>query len=337
MTESHPPFTMGEYAAVLAHLAHYPVAHRADVLARLDVSEAEWTEADKRLPAAMIQGLLDEDPSLGDVFNDAFVPVKGRLKSEKPEIASLPPLRPPLAPATPLVASAGPAALPALEPAPPGLAPPEPVFTPPAPVFTPPEPAFAPPAFIFAPPEPVAPPVDRAALVPVGMRHFKSLKGTEAAVSATPAPAPALPFRAAIAGEAAAIAKPDPSSLVPEGMRGFKSLSGTHGVTLPSKGPALPFAGVKEPPPAPPPPVVVSPPLDLPPFSVEQYASLCVELELDPARTAETLLRYRLTPSLRAALDASWRERMAQASDLYAAWSQAVTRYKTWKLQQPPR
>ena len=44
-----------------------------------------------------------------------------------------------------------------------------------------------------------------------------------------------------------------------------------------------------------------------------------------------------MTPELRASLDASWRERLAQASGLYTAWSQAVTRYKTWKLQQPKR
>lgn len=167
------------------------------------------------------------------------------------------------------------------------------------------------------------------------MRGFKSLKGTEAARDA--APALTLPFRAPATGEPSAMAKSDPRSLVPAGMRGFTNLSGTQGVSPLPATPALPFAGAKPPPPAPPPPLAVKPPLDLPSFSVEQYASLCVELELDPAHALETLLRYRLTAEQRTALDAAWRERMAQAADLYAAWSQAVARYKTWKLQQPKR
>jgi len=344
---------MGEYATVLAYLSHYPGAQRADVFLRLEVNEGEWKEADEGLSDAMIQELLEEKRALSDAFNAAFVPVKRRLKKEKPEITSLTPLRPPLAAAKPLVAMAEPPALPAVAPPAPVFtlpasvfAPPAPVFTPPAPVFTPPAevfappaPVFAPPAFIFAPPAPVLS-SDRESIVPVGMRHFKSLKGTEAV--ADEAPAPALPFRASVPGEPPAQAKAEPRSLVPAGMRGFTNLSGTQGVNPLPAGPALPFAGAKgpppaPPPPAPPPPLAGKPPLDLPSFSVEQYASLCVELELDPARAAETLQRYRLTQEQRTALDAAWRERMAQAADLYASWSQAVTRYKAWKLQQPKR
>jgi hypothetical protein len=320
MTESYPPLTIGEYATVLAHLFHYSAEPRADVLLRLEVHEGEWKEADERWSDAMIQELLEENHALGDTFNDAFVPVKRRLKQEKPEIASLTPLRPPLAAAKPLVAIAEPPTLPALAPT--------------APVFALPAPVVAPPAFIFAPPAPVLS-SDRDSLVPVGMRNFKSLKGTEAAQDA--APAPTLPFRAPVSGEPSAMAKPESHSLVPAGMRGFTNLSGTQGVNPLPATPALPFAAAKGPPPAPPPPLAVKPPPDLPSFSVEQYASLCVELELDPAHTLETLQRYRLTQEQRTALDAAWRERMAHASDLYAAWSQAITRYKTWKLQQPKR
>jgi hypothetical protein len=340
MTESPPPLTMRDYAAVLAYLSHYPGEQRADVLDRLEVSEGEWKEADKRWPAAMIQELLDEDHSLSDAFNDAFVSVKRRLKKEKPDIESLTPLRPSTSSAAkPLVVPAEPPAQPASAPAASVFAPSAPVFAPPAPVFAPPAPVFAPPALISSPPAPVVA-SDHESLVPLGMRNFKSLKGTHAVVDA--APAPALPFRAPITGEPSAMAKAEPRSLVPEGMRGFTSLSGTQGVNPLPAGPALPFAGAKgpppaPPPPAPPPPIVGKPPSDLPSLSVEQYASLCVELELEPERTAETLQRYRLTPEQRVSLDASWRERLAQASGLYAAWTQAVTRYKTWKLQQPRR
>jgi hypothetical protein len=323
MTERHPPLTIEEYATVLAYLAHYAGAPRVDVFLRLEVNEVEWQEADEGLSNAMIQELLEEQRALSDAFNGAFVPVKRRLKKEMPELASVLPLRPPLAVAPPAAAVS---------------APPEPVFAPPAAVVAPPAPVFAPPAFIFAPPAPVV--SDRDALVPVGMRHFKSLKGTEAA--ADPAPAPALPFRPSLPGEPSALAGSEPRSLVPAGMRGFTSLSGTQGASPLPASPALPFAGTKgpppaPPPPAPPPPVAVRPPLELPSFSTEQYASLCVELELDPAGAAETLQRYRLTAEQRIALDAAWRERMARAPDLYAAWSQATSRYKAWKLQQPRR
>ena len=336
MTESPLPLTMGDYAAVLAYLSHYPGERRSDVLARLEVTEGEWTRADKRWPVAMIQELLDENRSLSDAFNDAFVSVKRRLKKEKPDIESLTPLRPSASAAKPLVAIAEPPALPASAHAAPVFAPPAPVFAPPAPVFARPAPVFAPSALISAPPAPVVA-FDHESVVPVGMRNFKSLEGTNAVVDA--APAPALPFRAPVSGEPSAMAKPEPRSLVPAGMRGFTSLSGTQGVSPLPASPALPFAGAKGPPPAPPPPppIVGKPASDLPSLSVEQYASLCVELELEPERTAETLQRYRLTPELRASLDAAWRERLAQGSGLYAAWSQAVTRYKTWKLQQPKR
>lgn len=351
--ESYPPLTMKDYAAVLAYVSHYPGQHRADVLLRLEVDDGEWKEADQRWPAAMIEELLDENRALIDAFNDAFVPVKRRLKKEKPEIASLTPLRPPLAAAKPLAGIAEPPAPPASAPVAPVFTPPAPVFTPPAPVFAPPAPVFAPPAPVFTPPAPVfappalifAPPApvvasDREALIPVGMRSFKSLKGTEAVVDT--APSPTLPFRTGPVGESSVFAKPDPRSIVPAGMRGFTSVSGTQAASLLPAGPALPFAGPKGPPPAPPPPAPPPPtagdaPIELPVFSIEQYASLCVELELDPSRATETLLRYRLTTLQRAKLDAAWRERMAQASDVYTAWSQAVTQYKTWKLQQPKR
>lgn len=325
--ESHPLLTMEEYAAVLAYLSHYPGECRADVLSRLEVNEREWEQADKRWLDAIVRDLLDENRALGDAFNGAFVPAKRRLKKEMPDIASLTPLRPPLAAAKPAVAIAELPVIPSSVPA--ALA-----FAPPAPMFEPPAPAFAPPAFILSPPASAAS-SERESLVPVGMRNFKSLKGTEAVMDA--APPPTLPFRSLAAGESSVFAAPDPNSIVPVGMRGFTSVSGTQAASPLPAGPALPFAGSKGPPPAPPPPIVVSPPQELPSLSIEQYASLCVELELEPSQTTETLLRYRLTPSLRAKLDAAWRDRMARASDVYTAWSKAVTQYKTWKLQQPKR
>jgi hypothetical protein len=67
-----------------------------------------------------------------------------------------------------------------------------------------------------------------------------------------------------------------------------------------------------------------------PPLTLEQHASLVVELAAAPESTAATLARYRLTPEARAELDAHYREKIAGSADTRAAWDRAYHSYFTW-------
>jgi hypothetical protein len=73
---------------------------------------------------------------------------------------------------------------------------------------------------------------------------------------------------------------------------------------------------------------VEPPPVSVPNFTLEQYASLCVEIALGPDRVAHTLVRYHLTPEVRAALDVQWRARFAADPGLRTAFAQAYAAYK---------
>jgi hypothetical protein len=64
-------------------------------------------------------------------------------------------------------------------------------------------------------------------------------------------------------------------------------------------------------------------------LSLEQYASLVVELAAAPARAAETLNRYGLSAADKEALDAAWRARLADARER-AAFAQACATYRAW-------
>jgi hypothetical protein len=65
-------------------------------------------------------------------------------------------------------------------------------------------------------------------------------------------------------------------------------------------------------------------------LSLEQHASLCVELTVAPERTHETLVRYGLTPELKARADAYWRERAKAEPAVEGAWASAYETYQVW-------
>jgi hypothetical protein len=105
------------------------------------------------------------------------------------------------------------------------------------------------------------------------------------------------------------------------------ALTGTSLGFVAPKGPALPFAAAT---PAAPPPKAKAPVVSVPQLSLEQYASLCVELELDPTKTEETLGRYRLSADQRKALDEAWQPRVASDPTLHTAFNAACAAYKAW-------
>lgn len=69
-------------------------------------------------------------------------------------------------------------------------------------------------------------------------------------------------------------------------------------------------------------------------FTVEQYASLCVEVQLYPARRAETLARYRITEGQKAEIDAAWGSRFQADPSARATYDQAVATYRAWLAAQ---
>lgn len=71
----------------------------------------------------------------------------------------------------------------------------------------------------------------------------------------------------------------------------------------------------------------------LPILTIEQYASLTVDLMLDPVRAPETLRRYHLTEAQRALLDASWKARLAVNASARTGFDAACAAYRAWKLQ----
>lgn len=223
-------------------------------------------------------------------------------------------------------------------------------------------------------PLPPAPPPPAPSIVPEGMRHFTSLGGTHLAPPVAPK-GPALPFQPeALGGARAAVeraiahgdavqgprpatgggpvgattadvsaalralpatpfeggaAPPKPAAadaVVPEGMRGFLGITETQDAVGGARRPATPFEAIA--PPA---------PLTAPPLSLEQYASLCVEAALHPARLPEILRRYHLTAEQRPALDAHWQGRIAGDPAVRAAWERACATYRQWLLEQRGR
>jgi hypothetical protein len=78
----------------------------------------------------------------------------------------------------------------------------------------------------------------------------------------------------------------------------------------------------------------VSAPVDTPPMlTVEQYASLTIDLLLEPGRARETLRRYHLTQAQKELLDAGWQARFAANPAAKTGFDAACSAYRAWKLQ----
>jgi hypothetical protein len=65
-----------------------------------------------------------------------------------------------------------------------------------------------------------------------------------------------------------------------------------------------------------------------PELTLQQYASLCVEIDLFPERVAQTLARYRLTLGARIRLDADWQGRFARDPALRSDFARAYGTFK---------
>jgi hypothetical protein len=215
---------------------------------------------------------------------------------------------------------------------------------------------------------PVGPATPFAAAEAAAPPQAKKLAGTALALDGPIAPA--LPF---VEGEAPPeVAVAAAPAAVPAAPSPPKNLAGTALALDAPRGPALPFA--PDPPPGPPPPARPAPgveppalaapslpPLPVvprsallaatalllpepaaasappaPPLTLEQHASLCVELAAAPGRTAEILQRYRVTAAQKEQTEAALREAFARDPAQREAWNRAYATYRDW-LTAPPR
>jgi hypothetical protein len=212
-------------------------------------------------------------------------------------------------------------------------------------VSAPVEPRAEAPAAVVAP----RPPVDSAAFsaapllsapapaprsvdvawIPEGMRGFTDLRGTQLATNADVPKGPALPFNPNAAPTLSAQPSTSRAPFIPAGMRGFTSVHGTQLAEGGPVGSALPFPGTDRSKAAIP-ARVEAPGSSFPQLSVEQYASLYVELAALPGRSTEVLDRYRITEEQRRQLDAHWAARMVADPALRQAWDSACNAYKAW-------
>lgn len=79
-----------------------------------------------------------------------------------------------------------------------------------------------------------------------------------------------------------------------------------------------------------PPPAVADEPIEAV-FPLALYASLCAELTVFPEIAESIFRRYGLeSPERRAAVDATWKERLHHDAEQYAAWEEMYRRYHTY-------
>jgi len=147
---------------------------------------------------------------------------------------------------------------------------------------------------------------DLPPLVPKGMLHFADLGSQQPAFVAPRGKA--LPFDPSAKP---ALSESEAQALVPKGMRGFKDLGGTEPSAAAPRGPTLPFRAS-------------------PPLSLEQYASLCVELSMSPAQAPSILSRYRIDEEQRRRVEDYWREQMQSDAEVREAWNKACKTFRAW-------
>ena len=148
---------------------------------------------------------------------------------------------------------------------------------------------------------------------------------------------PALPFTPSAEGDAAAPAKGKRLAQLSLGMelpRELFTATSTQppaSVTVPPSIAAVPAAT-----PAPSASVAAAPPAPAtaPPLTLQQHASLCVELAEAPERAAEIFGRYRVTAAQKEQMEAWLRDRFAREPSLRDAWNHAYVTYRDWLAQQ---
>jgi hypothetical protein len=212
-----------------------------------------------------------------------------------------------------------------------------------------PPPLVPPPATLFAETSPL-PDVPRGPALP----FTKDSAPKPPPPSPLAPPAPPAPERqvASIAsikqhlGDTAPVLKVSKLPVTPFGPPSASSQKAKHleetslGFTIPKNLPPAASARRAEPAPAPPqaaPPASPTTPAPAPRLSLEQYASLCVELGLYPDRAALTLKRYGVSPAQKDALNRYYHAALAADPALRDRWEAACRTYRDWLIQSTKR
>ncbi|MDI3291582.1 hypothetical protein [Polyangium sp. 15x6] len=281
---------LDRYAEILAHVVHFGTDRTEEVVQRFGLTLERWRAVDQAWTRELALGLQRQQREQALRFSATFNARRERLARFQPPVASI---------GHASTEAAG--------------APQE--FTPPNAM---PKPSGLPSFMLAAASAPPAPPLPAAvspwaapALIPV---H-----------TAPPATTKPLPFVEGIPSTAALRSAVEHAQVT----QGAPPLaSSPMGETLPANEEIsaiarklLPFgtqASRNE------------PPTREPELTLEQHASLHVELDLDPEQRSEILRRYGLSAEQHARLHATWNARMAVDPKLAAAWQQAVAQYRAW-------
>jgi hypothetical protein len=329
------PLPLDRWADALAHAIYFGLPRRAEVLTRLAISEPDFTAADAAWNAALVAEALEDAHPVADAFAAAFAPVIKRLKAEKPPIESIGALPVEAAPL-------------ASEPeVPPGAAA-ELTLA-----------AEAQPTFLASQAVPAQSTLSGERWARWAGVHDA---GRTNQVDVTQLMQAALPFMSNTSGTPGPAARAHPGPL-PVVKRAPAALSGTRLDEIASKGPPLPFASAAPSPVAARLPPVVRAPAALtgtsmahvepkapvlpfahrvgapasaeaqvepPALTLQQYASLSVEIGQDPAKEAEICARYGLSAAFRESAERHWRARLEAEPAARAAFDQACATYRAW-------
>jgi hypothetical protein len=301
----HGGLGLALYAAVMAHLRHFPPKKGPVVLAKLGV-EGQWPAAKRGFDALLMAESDEGEDRWLKRFGEAYSPVKERLAAERPALDTLGPLvAPPMAVAPP------PATLPAPEAPPPAAPPPTAPEAPSAPTF-------APLPLFVAPSRPKGPSREDGTPLPVQPAMVRGPRVGETAdiSSVLGSLRGAMPFaaeRSRVTPTPAAA--PAPKSSVPTGTADLGSV-------LPRA--AVPFPAASA-------PREAAPASRVSVETVQGYSVLAAELSVHWAHASAVLARHGLhSAEQKAALDQRWNERFQREPGLRSEWQGLVERYVAW-------
>jgi hypothetical protein len=291
------PIDITRYAEVMAHLRHFPADKHAEVIARMGIRRRDWDAAAARWTrerdAERAGGKLDVTIRYGRVLADT----RARLSAVQPSIESLGPY-----------------------PGPDGLAEDVGVRATSSEGHEPEtrsettdasaEPAVAVPSYLaverhaMSAPEPLPPSPPAALALPRSM-------ALTALGASTPTAAP-LPFAAEPTSGDAPFERAVAHAAEVQGPRAppREAVSGTVGISNESSG--------------------FVPPTGVPDLTLEQYASLRVELDRAPESASVALRRYGVADDARDTLDTHWKARFAADPALRMSFAQKCAEYVAW-------
>ncbi|MBK9265898.1 MAG: hypothetical protein IPM54_39675 [Polyangiaceae bacterium] len=348
VAEIDPPIGFDKWAPIAAEMLQRSSAERLEVLRRHSLTPEDWTPSDTHWSALLAHEIEAGDHARADIYAQHCA---AEFKARREKSAPTEPVRE--VEQQQVAAEQAVAAVPTIEEKPPVVDAPPPLAHVPASI-----PDEAPPMHIEMPaavpppmlPKPKAPnalqgtswslDIPKGPSLPFAPSSASGDSAVSAAKSALQMPRPAPPSTGHSLGQTSDL--PDLQKIARQIMP-FKGDAAAENTSAPTSKASAPIAPAAPPivaapvTPAAPERVEVQPAHHAsapnePEWTLEQYASLCAELELAPERTQETLHRYRVRPDQKAQLDAIWGARIRADRTLYAAFHHAKTTYAAWLM-----